>query len=157
MTQDQKPPVIPAQQVNGTQIKTVEVTQTPEFQAAVAKAVADALKNTGTLASTGAASSPALEKYLEVVMAREARESQAEQERFRVIAVKQANRDKNSAHNEHETREKQRRCRHVKGGKLQKAGVHDYNLALHTFTDGTRRIRCQSCDMKWLVRDTKEF
>jgi hypothetical protein len=156
MSQDQKPPVIPAQQINGVQLKQVEATQTPEFQAAVAKAVADALKNAGTPVAP-AAGSPALEKYLEVVMSREAREAEAQQEKLRVIAVRTANRNKNSAHNEHEVREKQRRCRHVKGGKLQKAGVHDYNLAMHVFTDGTQRIRCQSCDMKWLARDSKEF
>jgi hypothetical protein len=156
MTQDQKPPVIPAQQINGVQLKQVEVTQTPEFQAAVQKAVADALKNAVPPAAP-ATSSPALEKYLEVVMGREAREAAEQQEKFRVIAAKQINRDRNSAHNEHEVREKQRRCRHVKGGRLQKAGVHDPNLALHTFTDGTKRIRCQGCGMQWKMKDTKEF
>jgi hypothetical protein len=156
MSQDQKPPVIPVQQINGVQNKSVDVTQTPEFQAAVAKAVADALKGAGTSAAP-ATGSPALEKYLEVVMSREAREAQAEQEKLRVIAVRTANRNKNSAHTEHEAREKQRRCRHTKGGRLQKAGVNDFNMAMHEFTDGTKRIRCQSCGMKWFVRDTKEF
>jgi hypothetical protein len=161
MSNEQKPSVIPAQiaqpGIQGVHNKQVEITQTPEFQAAVQAAVDAALKNAAVPATAPVASTPALEKYLEVVMAREARESLEQQEKFRVIAVRAANRDKNSAHNEHEVREKQRRCRHVKGGKLQKAGVHDPNLAKHTFTDGTVRIRCQSCGMIWKMKDTKEF
>jgi hypothetical protein len=51
-------------------------------------------------------------------------------------------------------RDKQERCSHLKGGRYRRKTMReDYNVAFHTFIDGSRRIWCMSCFKKWAPED----
>jgi hypothetical protein len=150
MSNDSKPevrlqpaPVVPAPAVD---------LNSEAFKAAVAAAVQAAL-----IQIPKAPSADVNQELLAAVLRREQRETAEAQSKEMRIAQKQVQAGKNAQMNEHETREKQRRCKHVKGGKLQKPGFSDYNFSMHTFPDHERVIKCNNCSMKWKQRDTKEF
>ena len=149
---EKKPEVIPAVQVAPAAIPSAEFQAAVDaaVKAAVAKAIAD-------LPAAAPASSAVTEKLLQAVLARDKREEDEEQARLKKISDKQALAGKNSQVSEAEKREKQRRCRHLKGGKLQRPGMSDFNVGMHTFVDGERVISCYSCGMKWKQKDTKEY
>ena len=45
-------------------------------------------------------------------------------------------------------------CDHLKGDPFKSRFSRDYNMSLHTFPDGTRRVRCLSCGRKWFSADS---
>lgn len=54
--------------------------------------------------------------------------------------------------------ENQKACKHLKGGKSRTRGQQrDPNVFGHTFTDGTKFIKCNGCGAKWFPKDTKEY
>jgi hypothetical protein len=47
-----------------------------------------------------------------------------------------------------------KRCNHLKGGLYRPAlSLRDFNVSLHTYIDGTQRIRCNGCGTKWFKGD----
>jgi hypothetical protein len=49
------------------------------------------------------------------------------------------------------------RCGHLKGGVNRDPQARiDYNVYLHTFVDGSQRIKCNECKMHWRPADTVE-
>jgi len=44
---------------------------------------------------------------------------------------------------------RQARCSHLKGGRGPRSIVRDYNVGDHTFTDGSRQIKCLTCGREW--------
>ena len=54
--------------------------------------------------------------------------------------------------------ENQTRCKHLKGGATRsRAQQRDPNVYMHTFTDGTRVIKCHGCQARWLPKDTAQY
>ena len=94
---------------------------------------------------------------MRVLLAKEAREANEQREKEVIKQTKMIQAGLNAQSTEQEKREKQRRCKHIKGGKLQKKGIKDWNVTSHTFVDGDEVIKCQGCGMRWRSRDTKEF
>ena len=125
------------------------------FKAAVAAAVKAAMAQIP--APVAATSSDLNQKLIEVLLKKEAREADIDREKEIIKQTKAIQAGLNAQSSEQEKREKQRRCKHIKGGKLQKKGIKDWNVSSHTFVDGEEVIKCQSCTMRWRSRDTKEF
>ena len=130
-------------------------TQSAAFQAAVAAAVKIALAQQAPAAP--ASGGELNQKLIEVLLKKEAREADAEHQKEIIKQTKQLQAGLNAQSTEQEKREKQRRCKHIKGGKLQKKGIKDWNVSSHRFVDGTEVIKCHTCTMRWRERDTKEF
>ena len=130
-------------------------TQSAAFQAAVAAAVKIALAQQAPAAP--ASGGELNQKLIEVLLKKEAREADAEHQKEIIKQTKQLQAGLNAQSTEQEKREKQRRCKHIKGGKLQKKGIKDWNVYSHRFVDGTEVIKCHTCTMRWRERDTKEF
>lgn len=130
-------------------------TQSAAFQAAVAAAVKIALAQQTPAAP--ASGGELNQKLIEVLLKKEAREADAEQQKEIIKQTKQIQAGLNAQSTEQEKREKQRRCKHIKGGKLQKKGIKDWNVSSHRFVDGTEVIKCHTCTMRWRERDTKDF
>ena len=144
----QPAPVVPAPVVD---------TNSPAFQAAVDAAVARALQNANVPVAQPDARTEALAKFAEVMMAKEQREGKDQHEKELRIAQKQVQAGKNAQSNEHEVREKQKRCKHVKGGKLQKPGQKDFDWSMHTFPNAKRRLRCNQCGFTVHEKDTNDY
>jgi hypothetical protein len=52
----------------------------------------------------------------------------------------------------------QRDCKHLKGSNTRRRGQQkDPNVYMHTFGDGARMIKCNSCRAKWFPQDNAEF
>ena len=130
-------------------------TQSAAFQAAVAAAVKIALAQQAPAAP--ASGGELNQKLIEVLLKKEAREADAEHQKEIIKQTKQLQAGLNAQSTEQEKREKQRRCKHIKGGKLQKKGIKDWNVSSHRFVDGTEVIKCHTCTMRWRERDTKDF
>ena len=130
-------------------------TQSAAFQAAVAAAVKIALAQQAPAAP--ASGGELNQKLIEVLLKKEAREADAEHQNEIIKQTKQLQAGLNAQSTEQEKREKQRRCKHIKGGKLQKKGIKDWNVSSHRFVDGTEVIKCHTCTMRWRERDTKDF
>lgn len=109
-------------------------------------------------ATTGSLSTHQFEQMLSVLLKKEAKV--AEQEH--AIEVARAGRETMRKH-ESETYtiskiENQTKCKHLKGGAARsRAQQRDPNVYLHTFTDGTRVIKCHGCGARWMPKDTKEY
>ena len=135
-------------------------TQSAAFQAAVAAAVKIALAQQAPVAPVAPAAdatAAALTKLAEALMKKEVRENEEQHQKEIIKQTKQIQAGLNAQSTEQEKREKQRRCKHIKGGKLQKKGIKDWNVSSHRFVDGTEVIKCHTCTMRWRERDTKEF
>ena len=130
-------------------------TQSAAFQAAVAAAVKIALAQQAPAAP--ASGGELNQKLIEVLLKKEAREADAEQQKEIIKQTKQIQAGLNAQSTEQQKRDKQRRCKHIKGGKLQQRGIKDYNVHGHIFVDGDKVIKCDSCGMRWRHRDTKEW
>jgi hypothetical protein len=48
--------------------------------------------------------------------------------------------------------EKQKNCRHSKGGYVR-GPIVDYNISHHIFIDGSERIKCLTCSKTWVPSD----
>jgi hypothetical protein len=109
-------------------------------------------------AKTGSLTTSQFELMLAVLLKKEAK--LAEQEN--ALEVARAGRDamrKQESENYTATKiENQTRCKHLKGGASRsRAQQRDPNVFLHTFTDGTRVIKCHGCQARWLPKDTDEY
>ena len=99
-----------------------------------------------------------MDELLRVILKREAREAQAEEDRQRQLEAKAKQRDINAKSAYEDAQAKQAKCNHLKGGKNRiRTQAKDYNVYMHTYINAERIIRCCSCGMKWKIRDTKEF
>ena len=92
-----------------------------------------------------------------IAAAREARLAKAEDEE---AARKQARADqyaRNRMGEDTSVTERQKVCKHLKGGKHRKRGSEkDYAVFLHRFIDNTQYVKCMLCKMKWYPTDTVE-
>ena len=99
----------------------------------------------------------ATDKLLEAILRREQtaiQEHEAKQEHIRQRVEHYA---KNAGNKHAAMMKTQFRCKHKKGGALQRAGNVDYAVSLHTYIDKTRVIKCHLCGMKWRKDDTAAF
>ena len=150
-------PALSAQQIGPAAVSAPAFdASSPAFQAAIAAAVAAALAKQAPV-PVAPANSGAIEQLAAVLLARETRESEDARQKEIIKQTKAIQAGLNAQSTEQEKREKQRRCKHIKGGKLQKKGIKDWNVSSHTFVDGEEVIKCNSCVMRWRSRDTKEF
>lgn len=100
----------------------------------------------------------ALDTLIQIMLKREARianqEEAAEQSRLN----KARQRKVNAESHYDDDKDKQARCKHLKGGKNRlRTQVKDYAVYLHRFINNEQVIRCQLCGAKWKIRDTVEF
>lgn len=130
----------------------------PEVQI---KPVAEVSTEVGTKVAGSGSTSAApttLEQLLMVIMAREARLAKKEEEEESRRSAKKEQYLRNATDDTGAIQEKQKNCKHLKGGKNRKATQNeDYLLSIHTFIDGVTRIKCLLCGMKWFPLDTDEF
>lgn len=95
---------------------------------------------------------------LEVILKREAREAQKEEDIQRQIEAKQKQRDINAKSTYEDAQFKQSKCTHLKGGKNRiRTQAKDFAVYMHTYINAERIIRCFLCNMKWKMKDTKEW
>ena len=99
-----------------------------------------------------------MNELLRVILKREAREAQAEEDKQRQIEAKAKQRDINAQSAYEDSQAREAKCTHLKGGKNRiRTQAKDYNIYMHTYINAERVIRCCSCGAKWKMRDTKEF
>jgi hypothetical protein len=109
-------------------------------------------------ANTGVLNQNDFQLMLTVLLKKEAKVAAAEH----ALEVARAGRDAMRKH-ESETYtitkiENQTRCKHLKGGAARsRAQQRDPNVYLHTFTDGTRVIKCHGCGARWMPKDTVAY
>ncbi len=99
-----------------------------------------------------------LNQLLQLMMAKEARLAEKEQNDEKARVARNAQREVSAKSHVEKTLLKQARCRHEKGGKNgPRSGVLDYNVYHHTFINGEQIIKCSTCQMKWKINDTVDF
>ena len=99
-----------------------------------------------------------LNQLLQLMMAKEARIAEKEQNDEAARRARNAQREVSAKSHVEKTLLKQARCRHEKGGRNgPRSGVLDYNVYHHTFINGEQRIKCSSCFMVWKINDTVDF
>ncbi len=109
-------------------------------------------------ATPAVSESAKLDLLLQLLLSREARTAEAEQNVEAARKARNAQRELSGAKHTEKQLVKQARCRHLKGGKTgPKSGVVDYNVYGHTFISGEYRIKCHGCQMIWRQKDTVEF
>lgn len=111
-----------------------------------------------TATKTGSLSTTQFELMLSVLLKKEAK--LAEQENALEVARegRDAMRKQESENFTIVKIENQTRCKHLKGGATRsRAQQRDPNVFLHTFTDGTRVIKCHGCGARWMPKDTDEY
>lgn len=97
------------------------------------------------------------EQLLQVIMRREARQSEKEEAIEQAKANRSKQREVNARQHSQKRLRKQQTCKHKKGGHNARAGVVDYGVYLHTYIDNEQVIKCFICGMKWKRGDTKEY
>jgi hypothetical protein len=99
-----------------------------------------------------------LTQLLQVMLMREQRLSQQEEELQKRINARKEQYKRNSESDTTNVIDTQRACLHLKGGRSRMAKQNkDYAFSLHTFIDNTSRIKCLICGMKWFPYDTREW
>jgi hypothetical protein len=99
-----------------------------------------------------------LNMLLKLMMAKEARIAEKENNDLVAYQARAAQREKSSRAHVEKQLVKQARCQHKKGGKKgPRSGVVDYSVYLHTFINGENVIKCFICGMKWKGLDTVEY
>ena len=99
-----------------------------------------------------------MSQLLDVILKREARQAQKEQDEENQRVAKQKQRDINAQSAYEDAQAKQMKCNHLKGGKNRiRTQAKDYAVYMHTYINAERVIRCFLCGMKWKIKDTKEF
>jgi hypothetical protein len=89
--------------------------------------------------------------------AREARLIKKEEEDEARRSLRNKKHGENDEAEQEQIRQKQARCRHLKGGKYRlKNATKDYAVFLHRFINNVPMIKCFLCKMKWYPWDTKE-
>lgn len=98
-------------------------------------------------------------KLLQIQAVREVRLAKKEEEDLEKVEAKRHQREVASRSTIKAVIEQQKNCDHLKGGRnrSQTKQNPNYNISYHSFIDGTRRIRCHNCGMKWFKDDTREF
>jgi hypothetical protein len=100
----------------------------------------------------------ALDTLIQIMLKREARIAEQEEKVEESKRSKAAQRRRNAESNFDDDKERQSRCKHLKGGKNRlRTQVKDFAVYLHRFINNEQVIRCTLCGAKWKVRDTKEF
>jgi hypothetical protein len=104
-----------------------------------------------------ASESTKLDLLLQLLLSREARTAEAEQNAETARKARNAQRELSARTHVEKQLVKQARCRHMKGGKKgPRSGVVDYAVYLHTYINGESIIKCFLCQMKWKAKDTVE-
>jgi hypothetical protein len=108
---------------------------------------------------TKSALSPDLaEALLRNLLKREERIAAEEVTKENASIAKQKQRMANQRARNQKFFNKQKTCRHLKGGKLKsRAQVEDYALFHHTYIDKKQMIGCFICKMRWRPGDTKAY
>lgn len=107
---------------------------------------------------TGSLSEDKFMALLTIMMAKEARIAEKESALEQALQARQASRKNESENFTVAKIEMQRACKHLKGGRGRTRGQQrDPSVYHHTFTDGTRVIKCQLCQARWLPGDTAEY
>ena len=95
---------------------------------------------------------------LEILIAREAKVAQKELDLEEKIKVRDEIRRRESETYTVGMINTQATCKHLKGsGTRRRNQQRDPNVFFHTFQDGTRMVKCNSCRMKWFPQDTRDF
>lgn len=106
----------------------------------------------------GTLSAATLERLLQVMLLRETRLTQNEEQEQERRDARKAQYRRNSISEDTAIIEKQQACRHLKGGSVAGAiQKTDYALSMHTFIDKTTRIKCLLCSASWFPYDTAEW
>lgn len=106
----------------------------------------------------GGLSKEALEQLISLLLMREAKNLQSQDELEKAAQRKAEQRAKNAASKSANLLTRQNRCSHLKGRNkgAAKGGIKDYAVYLHTYINAERMIRCIICGMKWREKDTRE-
>ena len=107
---------------------------------------------------TGNLSEAKFMALLSIMMAKEARIAEKEAALEVALQARDAARKKESENYTIAKIENQKACKHLKGGKGRTRGQQrDPAVYFHTFTDGSRVIKCTLCSARWLPGDTDEY
>lgn len=108
-----------------------------------------------------AASQPSASDFAllaQIMLQREARAAAKEQAEQNAKDARDKQRDINARSHYEDDKSNQAKCKHLKGGKLRRpTQAKDYAVYIHTYINSERVIKCMLCNMKWKIRDTKEF
>jgi hypothetical protein len=96
-------------------------------------------------------------QLLEAFLKREKVALQEHENKENLVKQRTEHYAKNSANKHRDLMKTQSRCKHKKGGALQRPGNVDFAVSLHTYIDRTRVIKCHICAMKWRKDDTDQF
>jgi hypothetical protein len=107
---------------------------------------------------TGNLSESKFMALLSIMMAKEARIAEKEAALEIALKARDDQRKKESENYTISKIENQKGCKHLKGGKGRTRGQQrDPAVYFHTFTDGSRVIKCNLCGARWLPGDTAEY
>src|SRR5665213_1977300 len=91
-----------------------------------------------------------------IMLQREARQALKEQQEEGAKAARDKQRDINAQSHYADANQTQANCRHLKGGRTRRATqAKDFAVYIHTYINAERVIKCQLCNAKWKIRDTK--
>jgi hypothetical protein len=99
-----------------------------------------------------------LSALLTIMAAKEARIAEKEEALEATLKARDAQRRRDSDNFTIAKIEAQKACRHLKGGfGRQRGQQRDPAVYSHVFTDGSRVIKCNLCQARWLQGDTDEY
>lgn len=92
-----------------------------------------------------------------ILLLKESRSAQEENRREDARLAKESQRARNAEALVNSKKDKQRTCKHLKGGKGPRTAAVDYAVYSHTYIDAETVIRCQLCRATWKLGDTSEY
>lgn len=98
-----------------------------------------------------------LKQLVTVLLLKESRAAKEDNQREIAREAKEKQRAKNAESLTDSNKEKQRNCKHLKGGKGPRTAAIDYSVYIHTYINAERVIRCTLCRAGWKRGDTREY